>query len=228
MIGTLRTNRVTGDRRGTEKRTRRTFVPGEPCQNLTPLEPRRVPAVLATVNGADLTVTINNDSRTPQNVQIGSDQQGNVIVWAFGIGGDKAVDYGSPVASSSIRNITINGSKLNNRIDLSPVNRAGFIRLNGHITANGGAGNDTIYGSEFNDIINGDGGNDELGGRSGNDTINGGSGDDTLYGDDGNDLLIGGAGKDSFYGGTGSDTVNDYEITTDFGYKEVEKVNKKK
>jgi hypothetical protein len=100
----------------------------------------------------------------------------------------------------------------------------------------GNGGNDTINGSNFNDIAQGGAGNDTVYGNGGNDVIIGDGGTDTLYGGDGddlvvgdnvinttiggNDLLSGGAGNDRLYGNygddryiysvnTGMDTIND-------------------
>jgi Ca2+-binding RTX toxin-like protein len=78
----------------------------------------------------------------------------------------------------------------------------------------GGAGNDTITGSdEVNDIaagggadeIFGLGGVDVIHGNAGTDTIDGGDGDDQLFGDTGNDTLIGGLGADDMNGGNDAD-----------------------
>jgi Ca2+-binding RTX toxin-like protein len=98
----------------------------------------------------------------------------------------------------------------------------------------GGAGNDTIYGSDLNDYIwggedddkiwGGDG-DDFLVGWSGNDTIWGGTGDDTIilgipifggdvgttnyaYGESGRDTIYGGAGNDTILGGAGNDVID--------------------
>ena len=64
--------------------------------------------------------------------------------------------------------------------------------------ATGGGGNDTIYGSNENNILNGGGGNDTIVGLGGDDTINGGAGDDVMKGSLGNDTLTGGIGNDKF------------------------------
>jgi trimeric autotransporter adhesin len=72
-------------------------------------------------------------------------------------------------------------------------------------TVNGGAGNDTIAGNQFNGTLNGDGGNDTISGGSGNETLNGGDGDDALYGGAGADYLSGGAGNDILKGGFAAD-----------------------
>ena len=61
------------------------------------------------------------------------------------------------------------------------------------------AGNDTISGNDFSNVLNGQGGDDIL---------NGEGGDDTLIGSAGNDTIIGGAGIDSIDGGEGIDTVD--------------------
>lgn len=62
----------------------------------------------------------------------------------------------------------------------------------------GGAGNDTILGSNFPDELSGGPGNDFIDGQQQNDTILGGDGDDTFQWDpgDGNDKIDGNAGAD--------------------------------
>ncbi len=67
------------------------------------------------------------------------------------------------------------------------------------------AGNDTLYGSGFDDRLLGGDGNDALVGYGGNDDLQGGSGDDWLGGDLGNDTLIAGGGHDTLVGGVGND-----------------------
>jgi Ca2+-binding RTX toxin-like protein len=72
------------------------------------------------------------------------------------------------------------------------------------------AGNDTVYGSAYNDYIDGGSGNDKLYGNGGNDALLGQTGNDELYGGDGNDLLVGGtddAGADWLDGGAGDDNM---------------------
>ncbi len=61
---------------------------------------------------------------------------------------------------------------------------------------NGGAGNDIIYGSLYND------------------TIKGGSGNDTIYGGFGKDYLDGGTGSDTYHLFTGTATESSYENST--------------
>lgn len=88
---------------------------------------------------------------------------------------------------------------------------------NQYETGNGcaaGAGNDTVYGSGYDDLIQGEsgadlifgyGGDDLLVGGTENDTLYGGVGDDTLLSGSGNDQLRGEAGNDVLYGGAGND-----------------------
>ena len=73
---------------------------------------------------------------------------------------------------------------------------------------NGGAGNDTITGSDGHDTILGGSGTDTLIGRRGNDTLRGGTGDDSLVGGLGNDTLQGDAGRDTLRGGAGQNTLD--------------------
>ncbi|MRR58090.1 MAG: hypothetical protein EG824_07760 [Deltaproteobacteria bacterium] len=85
--------------------------------------------------------------------------------------------------------------------------------------------NDSLFGSDADDVIEGRGGNDLLYGYGGNDTllggegsdaINGGDGDDTLIGGEGNDTLNGDAGNDTyvFGSGYGQDVISDVDWTT--------------
>jgi len=81
----------------------------------------------------------------------------------------------------------------------------------------GGAGGDTLLGSELAnaldggggaDTLRGAGGNDLLAGGAGADLLDGGAGDDALGGGEDDDVLIGGAGNDTLDGGAGSDTAS--------------------
>lgn len=82
------------------------------------------------------------------------------------------------------------------------------------LTANGGPGDDSLYGGSQADSLRG---------GKGNDTIIGNDGSDTIFGDDGNDLIVGGSlgsapgnapnwiqgneGNDTIYGAAGNDTI---------------------
>ncbi|CAM3442980.1 DUF4214 domain-containing protein [Halomonas lysinitropha] len=74
-------------------------------------------------------------------------------------------------------------------------------------TLNGDDLNDTLVGSDFDDVINGGAGNDTLTGGAGDDVINGGEGIDTIAGGAGDDVITGGAGNDIIDATGGSDTI---------------------
>lgn len=74
-----------------------------------------------------------------------------------------------------------------------------------YYSAYGGAGSDTILGSQSSDYIAGDDGNDYLFGEGGDDWIMGGAGNDQLYGGAGIERLYGGLGHDYVDGGDGND-----------------------
>ncbi|SMX41023.1 Hint domain-containing protein [Maliponia aquimaris] len=75
------------------------------------------------------------------------------------------------------------------------------------VTVQGGAGDDSIVGTQSADLIDGGADNDTMRGGMGNDTITGGSGNDSIHGNEGNDSLSGGDGADTIYGEDGDDSV---------------------
>jgi len=77
----------------------------------------------------------------------------------------------------------------------------------GEDTINGLGDNDQIFGGAGDDILNGGAGNDEMYGGPGDDVLNGDEGEDYLEGGIGNDVLNGGEGNDILYGGDGNDTI---------------------
>ena len=81
------------------------------------------------------------------------------------------------------------------------INRSDYYsNKNKGLTLKGGAGNDTIVGTNYADTIKGGDGNDE---------IHGGKGNDKLYGDAGNNYIHFkvGDGKDTVFSGKGEDTL---------------------
>jgi hypothetical protein len=88
------------------------------------------------------------------------------------------------------------------------------------IIADGGAGNDTIFGSTNPDDIKGGAGDDSLYGLDDEDNLDGGEGADLLVGGAGDDGLIGGPGSDRFFGDelrATSEWGNDVLIAVDGG-----------
>ena len=85
-----------------------------------------------------------------------------------------------------------------------------------HLTGNGNALDNTLYGNSGWNTLFGMDGNDRIYGGDGGDTLHGGNGADilygqggrdTLYGNDDNDTLYGGDDIDNLYGGNGDDTL---------------------
>jgi len=80
------------------------------------------------------------------------------------------------------------------------------------VTVDGGAGNDTISGSNGNDLLIGGAGNDFIDGQQGNDTISLGGGDDVFQWDpgDGSDIVEGQGGTDRmlFNGSAANETFD--------------------
>ena len=71
----------------------------------------------------------------------------------------------------------------------------------------GNGGNDQIRGGSGHDLIRGGADDDVLGSAESNMTGSDEMGNDTIFGDDGIDWLSGGMGNDILYGGTGDDTL---------------------
>jgi uncharacterized repeat protein (TIGR03803 family) len=100
--------------------------------------------------------------------------------------------------------VSVSGGAGNDMIDLSGIT-SGTSLLDAQIA--GGAGADSIIGSQIIDNITGGKGADTISGGAGNDTINGAKGKDSIRGGAGDDSLTGGAGSDTVRGGAGNDTI---------------------
>ena len=70
------------------------------------------------------------------------------------------------------------------------------------------AGNDTITGTVFDDVINSGDGNDTVTGLDGDDTITAGDGNNTVTGGLGDDIVTAGTGNDSLTGSEGNDVLD--------------------
>ncbi len=71
----------------------------------------------------------------------------------------------------------------------------------------GGAGDDTIYGGQGQEVLSGDAGNDTIYAGYGDDVVLGGKGNDALHGGVGTQFLDGGSGNDTIWGGTGTQVI---------------------
>jgi Ca2+-binding RTX toxin-like protein len=103
---------------------------------------------------------------------------------------------------TSTERFQVNGLGGNDSVSASPgVGAATLLSVDGGAgadTVNGSDGPDLILGGEGNDTLNGGGGDDRIVGDRGNDTMNGGTGDDTLVWNngDGTDVMNGDDGRD--------------------------------
>ena len=130
-------------------------------------------------------------------------------------------------AASSVTRITIDAASGNDRVTIEDVRGASGVLLvvNGQnggdtidasgadlgdvrLLVHGGDGNDTIIGSDNDDLLRGDAGNDNIDGGAGDDTIVGGANHDSLAGGDGNDEITGGTENDTIVGGDGNDLLD--------------------
>jgi serralysin len=112
--------------------------------------------------------------------------------------------------SSSIEIWEGNGFRVLGTSGGNTLNFSGLTALSDLLSVDGGAGNDTITGSQFDDDLRGGLGNDTLYGGAGADILTGGAGADKLYGEDGDDtFVVSGidAQTDTLAGGDGTDTL---------------------
>lgn len=78
-----------------------------------------------------------------------------------------------------------------------------------------GLNNDVVYGHDGDDKIWGGSGSDTVDAGNGNDTIFDGTGDDSIFGNSGNDLIFTSHGNETISGGGGSDWFTSDGIGTD-------------
>lgn len=171
------------------------------------LETRMLKSVTITVCPAD--------STTPFYAEIVGDDYDNVIEVAPS--GARIVVTSDGVASvlpEGITTVSVDGGGGND-----------LITLRGDVIdyfAEGGDGNDAIFGSAGTDWLQDATGNDTLVGGAGNDYLAGGPGDDLLSGGPGDDVLVGEAGTDTMRGGRGADLAQrDAEDADVVGVEEV-------
>jgi Ca2+-binding RTX toxin-like protein len=103
----------------------------------------------------------------------------------------------SAIAETTEQTVTVDASSItDDDDDLDVTNSAASTTTAFSIT--GGAGDDTLAGSNAADTLGGGSGADSLTGNGGADTLLGGAGDDAITGGDGADSQTGGAGTDTF------------------------------
>ena len=117
-----------------------------------------------------------------------------------GGGGDDKFEV-KDLSYTELKKVVFNGGEGNDVLDATEAQVS--------IYADGGAGDDKLYGSSKKDRLSGGDGVDELYGNGGKDVLIGDKGNDFIYGGKGNDLLIwnNGDGSDLMRGGQGYDTV---------------------
>jgi Ca2+-binding RTX toxin-like protein len=155
-------------------------------------------------NNGDATDVINGDAGNDATVVNGSPTLGDVFTVDPNAGRIKfqRTNLVAFTLDASTERLQVNG--LGGNDSLQANDGVGALTL---MSADGGAGNDTLIGSdgpdtisggEGNDALSGGGGDDRISGDRGNDTMNGGSGDDTLVWNngDGTDVVNGDDGRD--------------------------------
>src|SRR4051812_33401366 len=138
----------------------------------------------AKVDGTTLKVTGNNDS---DNLTVAADP----TTLSLDVGSDGTADFAFDRSLFTTIDISAGGG--DDRLNVVG-NLAGTA-----LTADGGAGNDTLLGSNVADVLRGGSGNDFIDGNIGVDTESGGAGNDTFQWDPGDstDVLDGDGGKDT-------------------------------
>ncbi|ORE93942.1 calcium-binding protein [Aurantimonas sp. 22II-16-19i] len=118
--------------------------------------------------------------------------------------------------------LAVDDIRLNFALNYALSAEIGVDRLFNIENATGGAGNDSLTGSDTTIGLNGGAGDDTLLGGTANNTLDGGDGDDVIRGFAGFDKITGGAGDDTLTGdfnadtfifanGFGKDTVTDFD-----------------
>lgn len=107
------------------------------------------------------------------------------------------------ITSNGFGNVTISGAGDSDLLDFTGVTLTDITAING------GMGNDTIIGSDDDNVINGGDGSDRLSGGIGFDTIDGGGGNNVLNGGSDDDVFLVGTktSLNTYIGGSGFDTI---------------------
>ena len=186
---------------------------------------------IATGQGSDTLVAVENVEGSPQGDRITGDDTDNVLNGNAGNdvingrGGDDTLNGGS-------HSTAVEGPipEPGDRVSFAGGGAAVVVNLDAGTAEGWGddtlAGFENVFGTEMADIITGSsvdnrlfgaGGNDTLSGGAGQDILAGGTGSDTLDGGDGIDIINAGDGNDMLFGGDGDDTLNG-NAGTDMAY----------
>jgi Ca2+-binding RTX toxin-like protein len=177
------------------------------------LEFRRVLAASAAFDPVTGALTVSDDSTTENNILISYqnvDDRTLVVVTDHGqniLPGD--------VETNAVKSIIVAVAGGNDIVSLSYVGSEQFTQLYQTPLVDGGAGNDTIFGSKLSDLLYGVVGNDKILGLESGDHLYGGDGNDQIFGDygsndapgSGDDFLYGESGIDQLFGDQGEDTL---------------------
>jgi Ca2+-binding RTX toxin-like protein len=200
------------------------------------LEPRRLFAVTATLEGGQLSIIGTNHNDRVELAQEGADvvvtmggrvRRFNAVdvqdVYVRARAGDDAIIINLPQVAPDVR-VYLDGGRdrvqvlaaawTRTRIFAGDGDDSVYALGSGRCTVYGGAGNDqvSLNQSRGRDLIDGGDGNDGINAGGGMDTLVGGAGNDRLLGDERNrfgaaDLIEGGDGHDSLNGFAGNDTL---------------------
>lgn len=185
-----------------------------PQLGLTALEAREVPAFLAAWSPQDYVLRLTGTSGNDEAMVL----QMNGLVSVPGAAGiqikvnGQVVGMTSALSSGQVVRVTADGYDGHDKVSVVTVpfndSRDSTYHRPLPLTANGGAGNDTLQANNWNygekDVLNGGSGDDRLEGFGGDDTLNGGTDHDQLVGGMGNDTLDGGTGNDWLFADNGT------------------------
>jgi Ca2+-binding RTX toxin-like protein len=125
--------------------------------------------------------------------------------------GSTSTIYSHPASGASFDSVSLDGGNGTDTVEghqITGVFDSYTIPAGLSLFMNGGAGADTMFGSDSADSIIGGSSNDSISGNGGNDTLVGETGNDTIFGGGGNDVLDGFEDQltiDDLYGEGGTD-----------------------
>ncbi|MBM81777.1 MAG: hypothetical protein CMJ78_14460 [Planctomycetaceae bacterium] len=123
------------------------------------------------------TLTVSDQDATTISISSSGGASGLVIVT---IDGQNDTSFGN-VQPEDVQSILVQAGGNDNTIDLSAVTSTAYTNAGGiSVEIRGGAGDDIITGSGFNDMVFGEDGADQLTAAQDGDALDGGAGDDTL------------------------------------------------